>query len=106
MLGLDSLDAAVGPDEEVAQVDAGQVAHGSRAEAIELDVLEQKKSRRDTDRVLSYVRGGEGEEAAAPIAAENDETERAPLDRIEQQIDRPAETDPVELHRKLQQLRG
>jgi hypothetical protein len=52
------------------------------------------------------IAAGEDEEALDVVAAEHDEPQRAPVDGVEQQVDRAAQPDAVQLHGQLQQLGG
>src|SRR5581483_7646432 len=91
-------------EDATADVRPEQRAERAGASPVELDVLEQEKRRAERDLVLPQLGRGEDEEPLDVVAAEDDEPERAPLLRIEEQVDRLAEPDPVQPERQLQQL--
>jgi hypothetical protein len=104
------LDEAVEADLEVAKLPdllslaqdaaAEELAQGACPSAIELDLLEQEQGRRNGDLVIQEVGCRVDEKALALVAGEHDETEHASSRRGEQQVHRPAEADPVKLHRQ------
>src|SRR5690349_17000332 len=110
------LDTAVRADEEIAQLaelasalphrPAENRAQRSRAFPVEAEILEQQEGRGELERVVPRSHGSEGEEAEALVAAEDDEPERAPLGRVEQDVHGLAEAYSVEPNRELEQLGG
>ena len=64
--------------------------------AVEADVVEQHERRTDGDDVVGRLRRGEGQEPRRLVTALHDESEHASTDRVEEEVDGPAEQDAVQ----------